>query len=155
MTERPEPPLTRMSGVEYLRAVAAGELPAASMNRNFGYVLTQVEEGRVVFEGAPGAHHLNPMGTTHGGWFATILDSALGCAVMSKLPRGHAYTTLEFKVNLLRGIPAGTPMTATGTAQHVGRSTGVATAELRDADGRLYATASTTCLVMKLPGTPV
>lgn len=152
MTDRPEPPLTRMSGLEYLQAVVSGEVPAAPMNRHFGYVLTAAGDGWVIFAGTPEGHHCNPMGTTHGGWFATILDSALGCAVMSKLPRGLAYTTLEFKVNLIRGIPFGTRMIATGTAQHVGRSTGVATAELRDGDGRLYATASTTCLVMKLPG---
>ena len=79
-----------MSGVEFLTGILRGELPAAPMARQMGIVMTEVSEGRVVFEGAPGEEHLNPVGTTHGGWFGTILDSALGCAVMSRLPAVRA-----------------------------------------------------------------
>lgn len=143
--------LVSMSGLEFLNGILDGRIPAAPMARHAGIVMTEVAEGRVVFEGAPGDDHMNPMGTTHGGWFGTILDSALGCAVMSRLPAGSVYTTLEYKVNLIRGLPRGTHVRAIATAGHVGRSTGVATADLvgRE-DGKLYAQASTTCLVMQI-----
>lgn len=142
--------LLSMSGIDLLKGVISGELPAPPMAGHMGIVITEAEEGRVVFEGAPTEFHLNPMGTTHGGWFGTILDSALGCVVMSRLPKGSVYTTLEYKVNLIRGIPPGTKVRAVATAGHVGRSTGVANAELVGAeDGKLYAQASTTCLVMQ------
>lgn len=140
-----------MSGLEFLTGIRRGDLPAAPMARQMGIVMTEVAEGRVVFEGAPGEEHLNPVGTTHGGWFGTILDSALGCAVMSRLPAGSGYTTLEYKVNLIRGIPVGMRVRAIATADHVGRSTGVAKADLVGVeDGRLYAQGSTTCLVMRI-----
>ena len=142
-------PLNDRSGIEYLSAMAQGEISPSPMNLLMGFRLIEAEVGRVVFEGTPGTAHMNPMDTTHGGWFGTILDSALGCAVMSRLDRGQAYTTLEYKVNLIRGIAPGTTVHAIATAPHVGRSTGVAHAELRSTDAtRLYATASTTCLVM-------
>jgi uncharacterized protein (TIGR00369 family) len=141
--------LLSVSGIEFLKGIMSGAYPAPPMAGHMGLVMVEAEEGRVVFEGAPGEAHCNPMGTTHGGWFGTILDSALGCVVMSRLAAGSVYTTLEYKVNLVRGIPPGTRVRAIATTDHVGRSTGVATAELRGAeDGRLYATASTTCLVM-------
>ncbi len=145
--------LDKMTGLDYMRALRDGTMPPPPIIAFMGFSLTEVEDGHVVFEGTPEYDHTNPMGTTHGGWYGTILDSALGCAVMTKLPAGKAYTTLEYKVNLVRAIPTGTRGRAVGTVQHVGRSTGVATAELRGAeDGRLYATASTTCIVMSLPG---
>jgi len=141
-----------MSGLEYMQAMRDGHLPPPPIATFMGFRLTEAEDGHAVFEGASSHEHTNPMGTTHGGWYGTLLDSALGCAVMTKLPKGKAYTTLEYKVNLVRAIPTGILAHAVGTAQHVGRSTGVATAELRGADdGRLYATASTTCIVMALP----
>ena len=144
--------LNTMSGLDYMRRWRDGQLPPPPIATFMGFHVTEVEDGRVVFEATPQPDHGNPMGTTHGGWYGTILDSALGCAVMTKLPRGKVYTTLEYKVNLIRGIASGTPARAIGTADHVGRSSGVASAELRGVeDGRLYATATTTCLVMTLP----
>jgi uncharacterized protein (TIGR00369 family) len=90
------------------------------------------------------------MGTLHGGWYGALLDSAMGCAVMTKLAVGTTYTTLEYKVNLIRGIPLGTEVVCIGWTNHAGRSTSVATAEIRDAEtDRLYATASSTCIVMQ------
>ncbi len=143
--------LTSLSGLEVLRGIMSGEIPAPPMARHMGLTLAEADKGRVVFEGAPTEAHGNPMGTTHGGWFGTILDSALGCVVMSCLPAGSVYTTLEYKVNLIRGIPSGTKVRAIASAGHVGRSTGVASAELIGAeDGKLYAQASTTCLVMQI-----
>lgn len=143
--------LTSHSGLELLRGMISGKFPAPPMAQHMGLTLIEADKGRVVFEGCPTEAHGNPMGTTHGGWFGTILDSALGCVVMSCLPAGSVYTTLEYKVNLIRGIPPGTLVRAVATAGHVGRSTGVATAELVGAnDDRLYAQASTTCLVMQM-----
>ena len=143
--------LVSMSGIDFLKAMIAGEVPAPPMAGFMALTLVEAEVGRAVFEGIPTNDHRNPMGTTHGGWFGAILESALGCAVMSRLPAGTGYTTLEYKVNLIRGIPPGTRVRAIATADHVGRSTGVASADLIGVeDGRLYGQASTTCLVMKI-----
>ena len=142
--------LLARSGIEFLQGILAGELPAPPMAGHMGLRLIEAEKGRVVFEGTPTENHLNPMGVTHGGWFGTILDSALGCVVMSMLPQGSFYTTLEYKVNLIRAIAPGRQMRAIATAGQSGRSTGVATAELVGVeDGRLYGQGSTTCLVMR------
>jgi len=110
-----------------------------------------------VFQGTPGPAHLNPLGTVHGGWYATLLDSALGCAVHSAMPQGKAYTTLELKVNLVRAIgPQVQRVRAIGQTIHVGGQTATADARLVGPDGKLYAHGSTTCLVfdMRLPARP-
>ena len=141
--------LLSMTGLAFMEAVRDGALPQPPIGRVLDYRVTEVEAGRVAFRGTPGFDHLNPLGTVHGGWYGTLLDSAMACAVMTTLPRGAAYTTLEYKVNVVRAIPVGTEVEAVGTVSHAGRSTGVAWGELRGAsDGRLYATGSTTCLVM-------
>ena len=103
----------------------------------------------VRFRGTPDFAHSNPMGTVHGGWYGTLLDSCMACAVMTKVPRGSLYTTLEYKVNITRAIPLGMEILATGSVDHAGKTTGVAHGEIRGAeDGKLYATGSTTCLIM-------
>ena len=141
-----------LTGLEMLQGMVAGDVPSPHMAKTANIHITEAEEGRVVFEGAPEERHQNPAGTTHGGWYAMILDSALGCVVMSCLPVGVTYTTSEYKVNLIRAIPTGRQMRAIATADHVGRSTGVATAELYGIDdGKLYGKATTTCLIMKKP----
>lgn len=138
------------SGLEFMSDILAGRLPGPPICRPMGFRLAEVAEGRVAFEGRPDFDHLNPMGAVHGGWFGTLLDSCMACAVMTRLPKGRGYTTLEFKVNILRPLFAGDgPVRAVGTARHVGRRTGVAEGELLGADGRLYATGSTTCLVFE------
>jgi uncharacterized protein (TIGR00369 family) len=86
----------------------------------------------------------------HGGWYGTILDSCMACAVMTTVPKGAVYTTLEYKINIVRAIPVGTPVIATGVVDHAGRSTGVATGRIEGVDGKLYATGSTTCLIMQI-----
>jgi len=92
---------------------------------------------------------MNPVGTIHGGWYGTILDSALACAIMTKVPKGSVYTTLEYKVNIIKAIPAGTLVDCTANVQHSGRSTGVSNGEIRGVDDdKLYATGSTTCIIM-------
>jgi uncharacterized protein (TIGR00369 family) len=102
-----------------------------------------------VFAGSPEFAVMNPVGVVHGGWYGTLLDSCMACAVMTTLSRGSTYTTLEYKVNIVRPIPLGMRVLAIGEIQHSGRSTGVARGEIVGADdGRIYATGSTTCLVM-------
>jgi uncharacterized protein (TIGR00369 family) len=116
-----------------------------------GYRLHDVDDGRVTFRGTPSFEVTNPMGTVHGGWYGTLLDSAMACAVMTKVPKGSVYTTLEYKINITRGIPVGMEIECTGWVDHAGRTTGVAHGELRGLeDGKLYATGSTTCIIMKM-----
>ena len=137
------------SGLEFMRDILTGELSGPPIGQTLGFSLVSVEGGEVIFEGTPEFRATNPLRTVHGGWYGAILDSCMACAVMTKVPRGSVYTTLEYKVNITRAIPLGTQVRATGTVQHSGRSTGVATGEIRGVeDGRLYATGSTTCMIM-------
>lgn len=139
----------RLSGLEHLQAMLRGEVPRAPMADTINITLHAVAPGRVVFRGTPLAQHRNPVGAVHGGWYGTLLDSAMGCAVMTGVPKGAHYTTLEFKINITRALPEGMEAEAVATLQHGGRSTAVAVAEVRGVeDGRLYATGSTTCLIM-------
>ncbi len=141
--------LLSLSGMEFMEQMRDGLLPAPPISRVLNYRVDVVEDGRVVFRGTPEFDHTNPTGTIHGGWYGTLLDSAMACAVMTKVPRGSVYTTLEYKVNITRPIPVGTPVLAQGVVSHAGRSTGVAEGTIRGADdGRLYATGSTTCIIM-------
>ncbi len=138
-----------MSGLEFMQGILSGKYPAPPIGKTLGFELISVEDGRVVFQGTPEFDVLNPMGTVHGGWYGAILDSALGCAVMTKVPQGSLYTTLEYKVNILKSIPMGMTVQARAETEHVGRSTGVAHGRLVGVeDGRTYATASTTCILM-------
>ena len=137
-----------MSGLEFLREMLAGRISGPPIAGLMNFWLVSVDDGRAVFRGVPKFECLNPMGTVHGGWHGALLDSCLGCAVLTRLPRGASYTTLEYKVNITRSIPLGMEMIATGVSQHSGRSTGVASGEIRGAqDGKLYATGSTTCII--------
>ena len=144
----PPAELLSMSGLDFMRGILEGRLPAPPIGRTLGYRLEEVDEGRVVFAGAPTFEACNPLGTVHGGWYGTLLDSAMACAVQTRLPKGSGYTTLEYKVNVIRSIPLGLDVRCEGIAEHVGRSTGVATGRIKDAEGRLYATGSTTCIVL-------
>jgi uncharacterized protein (TIGR00369 family) len=138
-----------LSGLEFMGQVVAGTLPQAPIARLLNFRLVAVTEGTATFHGAPLFDHFNPMGGVHGGWYGALLDSCMGCAVMTTLPAGRAYTTLEYKVNLVRAIPEGRPVIATGSVTHAGRTTAVATGEIRDAaTDRLFAAGSTTCLIM-------
>ena len=143
---------SKLSGLDYLKGILTGDLPAATIGETLTFRLSSVEEGKVTFVGAPQFNALNPMGTVHGGWYGTVLDSAMACAVASKTPKGYTSTTLEFKVNIVRPIPVNMEVIIHGDADHVGRSTGVATGKIIGAeDGKLYATGSTTCMIIKLP----
>ena len=140
-----------MSGLEFMQAILKGDIPQPPISTVLNYSLDTVESGKVIFRGTPEFEHTNPMGGVHGGWYGTLLDSCMACAVMTVVPKGSIYTTLEYKVNLTRGIPLGTEILATGWTDHAGRTTGVAHGEIRGVtDGKLYATGSTTCLIMKI-----
>ena len=143
--------LLSMCGLDFMRGMVDGSLPGPPIAATMGYRLHDVQDGLVTFRGAPEFNVTNPMGTVHGGWYGTLLDSAMACAVMTKVPAGSVYTTLEYKINITRGIPLGMEIACTGRIDHAGRSTGVATGEIRGVDdGKLYATGSTTCIIMKI-----
>lgn len=144
-----DPDLTHdMSGLDILLAMLDGTVAAPPIRTPMNFWLAAAEAGSATFHGVPERRHCNPMGAVHGGWYGTLLDSAMGCAVMSRLPAKVGYTTLEYKVNITRAVPLGTEVRAVATCQHAGRRTAVANAELRGVeDGRLYATGSTTCIV--------
>jgi uncharacterized protein (TIGR00369 family) len=140
-----------MSGLDYMRALISGEVPPPPMAELMGFTLVSVDEGEALFRGEPGEQHLNPIGSVHGGFAATLLDSALACAVHTTLPPGVAYSTLEFSVNLVRGItPATGPVLSEGRVVHAGRRTATAEARLTAEDGgALLAHAKTTCLILR------
>ncbi|MEL7212979.1 MAG: PaaI family thioesterase [Pseudomonadota bacterium] len=141
--------LLSMSGLEFMERIRDGLLPRPPISAVLNYAVEEVTDGRVVFHGTPEFAHTNPMGGVHGGWYGTLLDSCMACAVMTKVPTGSFYTTLEYKVNITRAIPVSTPIKAVGQVDHAGRSTGVAHGEIRGRDDdRLYATGTTTCLIM-------
>lgn len=138
------------SGLEFLKAMLAGEIAGPPIAATMNFTLAEVSEGRVTFRGAPQFGALNPMGGVHGGWYGTILDSALGCAVMTLVPKGFWYTTLEYKVNITRALAVEQEVDCIARVIHSGRTTAVAEASLRGReDGKLYASGTTTCLIMK------
>jgi uncharacterized protein (TIGR00369 family) len=141
-------------GMALLEAMLAGHMPPAEISHTMDFILVHVEPGRAVFQGKPQRRHYNPMGAVHGGWFATLLDSAVGCAVHTVMPAGKGYTTLELKVNIVRALTDRVPLVrAEGKTIHVGGQTATAEGRLVGADGKLYAHASTTCLVFDHPST--
>jgi len=141
------------SGLQIMQALLAGELPFPHMMQTLDYHLVQVERGRAVFQGAPQRMHYNPLGSVHGGWYATLLDSALGCAVHTVLEAGQGYTTAELGIHIVRAATDRSgPLRAIGQVVHAGRQLATAEARIVDAAGKLYAHGSTTCLVFAVPG---
>lgn len=140
-----------LDGLAQLRAlIASGRRPGIAVSLQF--TLVEVEAGRAVFAGTPGEHAYNPIGTVHGGYAATLLDSACGCAVHTKLSATQAYTTLELKVAYHKPITRETgPLRAEGRVVSFGRRAAFAEATLVDAEGRLYASATSTLLVIERP----
>ena len=138
-----------MSGIDFLRAICDGRLPAAPIAELLGFRLIEVDTGHAVFEIQPGEQHYNPIGVVHGGLAMTLLDSAMGCAVHTHMAAGSGYTTLEAKTNLVRPVTAecGT-LRAIGKVLHIGSRVATAEGRLVDAAGKLYAHASTTCIVL-------
>jgi uncharacterized protein (TIGR00369 family) len=144
--------LAGKTGLEVLQAMLRGEIPFAEIAKTLDFTLMEVSEGRAVFQGTPLTQHLNPLGTIHGGWFATLLDSALGCSVHTMMPPGRGYTTAELSVNYVKGLtPRVARVRAEGKVIHCGRQLATAEARLVGPDGTLYAHATTTCLVFEIP----
>lgn len=141
-----------LSGLQYMQKLIAGEIAVPPIMKLIGYELLEAGEGHAVFGITPGEQHYNPIGVVHGGIAMTLLDSAMGCAVHTLLPRGMGYTTLEAKINLVRAITRDTGrLRATGKVIHQGRSTATAEARLEDAAGKLYAHSTTTCILVGTP----
>lgn len=144
--------LASMSGIDFLRKMFAGEMPHATMMQQVGLTGGSADPGFVVFRAIPGPQHYNPVGSVHGGFTATLLDSAMGCAVHSMLPAGTLYTSLEFKISLIRPVTKDLgEVRAEGRVLNVGRRVGTADGKLLDAKGRLLAHGTTTCLVFEAP----
>lgn len=142
----------RMSGIDFLRELQAGRLPGPPISSSMDFALEEVEPGRAVFSLTPGEEHYNPIGSVHGGIFATLLDSAAGCAVQSTLPQGMAYTSLDLTVKFLRRITVDTGrVRAIGTVVNQGRQTALAQAQLVDVKDRLLAHATSSCLLFPVP----
>jgi uncharacterized protein (TIGR00369 family) len=135
-------------GLEFLTDMVAGRLPQAPMCATLGFCLVDAADGFAAFEGVPEFRHYNPIGTVHGGFAATLLDSALGCAIFSTMAKGEAWTTLELKLNLVRPISKDTGvLRAEGRIIHRGRTVATSEGAVRDRIGKLYAHATTTCMV--------
>ncbi|HEU4457556.1 MAG TPA: PaaI family thioesterase [Methylibium sp.] len=145
--------VAHLSGIELFEAMFRGELPFAPIGETLDFLPVHIEPGVAIFQGRPQQRHYNPMGTVHGGWYATLLDSCVACAIHAALPAGRAYTTVELKINLVRALTDKTPLVrAEGRLIHLGRSMGTADGRLVGHDGTLYAHASTTCFILEVPG---
>jgi uncharacterized protein (TIGR00369 family) len=143
--------VAKHSGLELLTMMIAGKLPPPPMAKSLNFILSEAESGRAVFRGIPTAGFYNPMGTIHGGWPAAILDSSLGCCVHSMLPAGTAYTTVEFKVNLVLPLFDHTgEVICEGNIIHMGRTIATSEATLKTADGKLLAHGTETCAIFPL-----
>ena len=139
-----------LAGLDFLRAIADGTLPAPPVARTLGFVVAAVEPGRVVFKFTPAEYHYNPIGSVHGGVLATMCDSACGCAVHSMLPAGASFTSQDLTVKFLRPVTASAgPLRCEGTVIHLGSRTALAQASLTDGDGRRYAHATSSCLIFR------
>lgn len=147
----PHADLAVYSGLELLQRLRDGLYPAPPIAAVMNFTITEVELGRAVFRGMPGENHLNPLGGIHGGWTATIMDSALACSIQTHLQPGEAYTTAEFKVNLVRPItPRTGEVVCEGKVVHKGRTLAVSEARLTDSAGRLLAFGTETCSIFPL-----
>jgi uncharacterized protein (TIGR00369 family) len=140
--------LKSYDGLGFLKAIIDGTVPNPPISELLDFHLVEAEEGRAVFEGVPEFRHYNPIGTVHGGFAATLLDSALGCAIFSTIARGDGWTTLELKFNLVRPLTKDTGVVrAEGRIVHRGRTVATSEGDLRDRAGKLYAHATTTCMI--------
>lgn len=142
-----------MAGIDLMNAMMTGALPVPTIGPLLDISLVEVGEGRATFQGTPGPRHLNPLGTVHGGWYATLLDSAMGCAVHTLLKPGQGFTTTNLSVNLVRGIPPTVQrVRAEGRVLHCGRQLASVEADLVGPDGTVYAHGVSTGLVFEMRG---
>ena len=144
--------MAAMPGIDFVRAIFDGKLPAPPIMQNIEPFDSTAEPGFVVMHSIPGFRHYNPIGSVHGGYAATLLDSAMGLAIQSMLPVGTGYTMLEFKVSFIKGMTKDSGLVRTeGRTLNVGRRAATAEARMTDSKGRLLAHATTTCLVFEFP----
>jgi uncharacterized protein (TIGR00369 family) len=144
--------MASMAGLDFVRAIFEGKLPAPPIMQTIEPFDSTAEPGVVVIHSTPGFRHYNPIGLVHGGYAATLLDSAMGLAVHTMLPAGTGYTTLEFKISFIKGMTRDTgPVRTEGRTLNVGRRAATAEARITDARGRLLAHGTTTCLVFDIP----
>ena len=147
--------LRSLSGLEFLKRICDGRLPQTPIADTLGFRMTEVKDGFTAFEGKPSYSFYNPLGTVHGGWYGTLIDSCMGCAVHATLEPGAGYTTMEYSVNLVRAIVEETGLVrAEGRIVHRGRRVATAEGKLLDGDGNLLAHGTTTCLIISLPERP-
>jgi uncharacterized protein (TIGR00369 family) len=138
-----------LAGIDYMKEMIAGRIPGPPIMHLMGFRLVEVGDGLAVFECQPGEQHYNPIGVVHGGLAMTLLDSAMGCCVHTRLPAKTGYTTLEAKVNMVRAITAKTGVIrATGKVIHFGSKTATAEGRIEDSQGKLYAHGTTTCIIL-------
>ena len=144
--------LSELTGLEFIRGICDGIYPAPPICETLNYKLIEAKRGKVTFFGEPKFGAMNPIGTIHGGWFGTLLDSCMACAVQTQLEKGFGYTTLEYKINIIRPLYANSEaILAKGEVTHVGRKAGIATGRMIGAEtGKVYATGSTTCLIFPI-----
>jgi uncharacterized protein (TIGR00369 family) len=141
--------LLGVSGLDYLRGIIRGDYPAAPIAATLGFMPVEVDHGRAVFAGTPQRYAYNPIGSVHGGWSATLLDSAMGCAVHSTLPAGKAYATVDLAIHLVRPLTDQTgAVRCEAHVVHAGGSIATAEGRIVDAAGTLYAHGTTTCLIL-------
>jgi uncharacterized protein (TIGR00369 family) len=144
--------MAAMAGIEFVRAIFAGQLPAPPIMQTIEPFDSTAEPGVVAMSSIPGFRHYNPIGSVHGSYAAALLDSAMGMAVHSMLPAGTGYTTLEFKISFIRGMTEDSgPVRSEGRTLSVGRRAATAEGRITDSKGRLLAHATTTCLVFEIP----
>ncbi len=140
-----------MSGLAFLQAMVAGQLPSPPIGRMMGFSAAEFSHGQSVFEVTPTTEHYNPIGSVHGGLAGALLDSTMSCAVQTTLPQGQGYTTLEYRVHLVRAMTDQTgPVRAEGKVVHVGRRMATAEGRIVDAKGTLYAHGTTTCMIFDI-----
>jgi uncharacterized protein (TIGR00369 family) len=145
--------LLTQSGLDFLQSIISGKNPHPPICQVLNFHLTEAEPNRVVFSGAPEWRFYNPIGSVHGGWAATLLDSALGCAIFTTLNKGEGWTTLDLKINYVRGLTKDTgPLRAEGRVIHRGRTVATSEGDLKDGAGKLYAHATTTCMIFPAKG---
>ncbi|WP_066269614.1 PaaI family thioesterase [Hydrogenophaga palleronii] len=144
--------LAGLTGLQQMQAMLEGRLPYPHIADTLDFSLVEIGEGHAVLQGTPQLKHYNPLGSVHGGWYATLLDSAVGCAVHTVMPAGRAYTTAELSVNIVRAASARSgPLRAIGKVLHAGRQLATAEGRIVGPDGKLYAHATTTCLIFEVP----
>jgi uncharacterized protein (TIGR00369 family) len=135
--------------LDYLAGIGNGEFPSPAIGDLVGFFPIEWSEGRFLFQGTPEKRHYNPLGSVHGGYAATLLDSAMGCAVHTGLKKGQAYTTVDLRISYIRALTSDTgPVRAEGKIVHIGRSIALAEGRIYDVDDRLYATGTTTCMIL-------